>query len=243
MRALVLDCGNTRIKAGIYVADRLLEVRYIAPEFFSKQVHSLVEQYTIDTCCLSDVSIQAHDYYEQLRPLIPYTHQVSAASNLPFEKGEHFYPSLGSDRIAAMVGGYLRFRGHGVLVVDAGTAITYDFIDARGLYNGGLITAGIDMRLQALHTFTGRLPLVERPHSRTEPFTNGTTACIQSGVAAGVVGEIEYLLMHLRERELDFSILLTGGNADCLSKLYICKNFVAQNLVLEGLYGLLNCNV
>lgn len=244
MRALLLDSGNTRIKTGIAIDGRIVEL-HIFEHSDQEAILNLAIKSRIEACCICDVSGQINDFIAKLEQR--YTgqfHYVSSASRVPFNKGGGFYPTMGSDRIAALVGAYLRTKPRAVLVIDAGTALTYDFLDNNATYCGGLISLGIEMRLRALHTFTGRLPLVKMPEERFYPFTTeGTESCLQAGIVAGVIGEFKYLISELRERYDDFEIFLTGGDAECLSNFYFCKSFIVQNLVLEGLYELLVCNV
>lgn len=244
MRALLLDSGNTRIKAAIALDGRIEELHIFERAEQEAILHFAVAS-EVEACCVCDVSGQIDDFIAKLEQR--YTgqfHCVSSASQVPFNKGGGFYPTMGSDRIAALVGAYLRTKPRAVLVIDAGTALTYDFLDNNATYCGGLISLGIEMRLRALHTFTGRLPLVKMPEERFYPFTTeGTESCLQAGIVAGVIGEFKYLISELRERYDDFEIFLTGGDAECLSNFYFCKSFIVQNLVLEGLYELLVCNV
>ena len=93
--------------------------------------------------------------------------------------------TLGYDRMAAVVGAYSQFPGKDILVIDAGTCITYEFIDSKGRYHGGNISLGLQMRLKALHQFTGRLPLVIIEGASCLMGRNTVTA-IRSGVLKGV---------------------------------------------------------
>lgn len=244
MRALLLDSGNTRIKAALSVDGRIAKVHAFEHEH-QAEILNLADVLEAEACCVCDVSGQIDTLIAELQSrYAPRFHQISALSQVPFNTGDGFYPTMGSDRIAALVGAYYRVKPKAVLVIDAGTALTYDFLDNNATYRGGLISLGIDMRTRALHTFTGRLPLVKVPEVRFYPFTTeGTVSSLQAGIVAGVVGEFKYLISELRERYDDFEILLTGGDAECLSNFYFCKSFVVQNLVLEGLYELLVCNV
>ncbi len=244
MRALLLDSGNTRIKAAIAVDGRIVEL-HIFERVEQEAILHLAIASEVEACCVCDVSGQIDAFIAQLEQrYMNQFHCVSATSRVPFNTDDGLYPTMGSDRIAALVGAYLRTKPRAVLVIDAGTALTYDFLDSNATYCGGLISLGVEMRLRALHTFTGRLPLVRVPKERVWPFTSeGTEQSLQAGLVAGVVGEAFYLVEELKKRYPEFVILLTGGDAGCLSNFYFCESFVVQNLVLEGLYELLVCNV
>ncbi len=240
---LTLDIGNSRTKAAIWRQGRI----GVSGTFEVLEFSSLIawaRNYQIDACVVSSVNGQTDELVADLARRFPTFHCLTPESRVPFDKGDAFYPTLGSDRIAAMVGAFHHTpRGQAVLVVDAGTAITYDFIDATGCYRGGQIAPGIEMRRQGLHTFTSRLPLVSIPSAPVSLLASGTEACLQAGIVTGLIGEMSYLCRSLRERFGEFSVLLTGGDAFSLSNFYLCENFVMPNLVLEGLYEVLDCNV
>ena len=240
---LTLDIGNTRTKGGVWVGGELCDVATF-DSFSASPILEWAAGYELKGCSVSSVNAGAEELLQELSDHFSRFHLLTAQSEVPFLKGDHFYPTLGSDRIAALVGAFKRAgRGRALLVIDAGTALTYDFIDASGCYQGGLISLGVEMRRQALHTFTSRLPLVDIPNSTFFPLTSGTEQCLQSGILTGIVGELEYLHGLVEERFGAFDIYLTGGDAFCLSNFYLCASFVAPNLVLEGLYEVLDWNL
>ena len=242
MRALLLDIGNSRTKAAIHDSQKLIDLT----SFDKNQYESILQyakEFRAEACCFCNVGDLDERFVEKLQAAFPLCHQVSPMSRLPFqhEKGA-IYATMGSDRIAALAGAYIRFPNQATLLVDAGSAITYDFLDDKGFYKGGLITAGLRMRLKALHEFTAKLPLVDIPDSRSsELLTTDTQQALQAGCVAGLKGEYQYIANYLTTRYSSFQTLLTGGDAQSLAKFYLCRNFI-PNLVLEGLYGLLQCN-
>lgn len=242
-KVLTLDIGNSRTKAAIWQQGALLYANTfetLAPE----PIAAWAEEAQAEACVVSSVNAQADRLIGHLREHFAVFHLLTPASKVPFDKGDAFYPTLGSDRIAALVAAFSHTSHEkAVLVVDAGTALTYDFIDAAGRYRGGMIAPGIEMRRQALHTFTSRLPLVDIPSVLISPLAVGTEPCLQAGIVTGLVGEMDYLYRSLQQRFGEFSVLLTGGDAFSLSNFYLCENFVMPNLVLEGLYEVLDCNL
>ncbi len=240
---LTLDIGNSRTKAAIWQGGELTHLATFETLSVSP-ILAWAQRYHASSCSVSSVNAGAEGLLQELSDHFSRFHLLTSQSTIPFLKGDYFYPTLGSDRIAALVGAFKRAeRGKSLLVIDAGTALTYDFIDASGCYQGGLISLGLEMRRQALHTFTSRLPLVDIPNSTFFPLTSGTEQCLQSGILTGVLGELEYLHGLLAERFGAFDIYLTGGDAFCLSNFYLCASFVAPNLVLEGLYEVLDWNL
>ena len=149
--------------------------------------------------------------------------------------------TLGSDRLAAVIGASSLKPGKDLLIIDAGTCITYEVIDARGNYWGGNIAPGMQMRLRALHEFTARLPLVE-----AEGVVPGmgfdTETAIRSGVLRGMKYEIEGYIKSLRSKFLHLEVFLTGGdriNFDTNIKNII---FSDKYIVARGLNRILDYN-
>jgi type III pantothenate kinase len=150
--------------------------------------------------------------------------------------------TLGKDRLAAVIGAKHWMPNNNILVIDAGTAITYDLVTADGEYLGGAISPGITMRYKALHTFTGRLPLIDY-YEDAKLIGNDTASSIQSGVLNGVLVEMEGIIRSYQLIYPDLKIILTGGDHNYFDKRLKIKTFAALNLVLEGLNLILNFNI
>jgi type III pantothenate kinase len=142
--------------------------------------------------------------------------------------------TLGKDRLAGVVGAQQLMPASDILVIDAGTAITYDFITASGEYCGGAISPGITMRYKALHTFTDRLPLLDY-YDDAQLIGDDTSTCIHSGVLNGAVAEMEGIVQQYRDLHPGLKIVLTGGDHNYFDKRLKIKTFAAPYLVLEGL--------
>lgn len=144
--------------------------------------------------------------------------------------------TLGPDRLAAVLGAhYLLKPNNPALVIDAGTCITFDWLDNNNNYLGGAISPGIQMRYKALHQFTGKLPLVS--HEPAEPMPgNSTGNSILSGVQTGIIGEINYQIQLFNEKYPASSVFLTGGDAPLLSEMLKTQIFVQPLLVHYGLF-------
>jgi type III pantothenate kinase len=149
--------------------------------------------------------------------------------------------TLGSDRLAAVIGASSLKPGHDLLIIDAGTCITYEVIDARGNYWGGNIAPGMQMRLRALHEFTGRLPLVEA-EGDVPGMGYSTETAIRSGVLRGMKYEIEGYIKSMRSKFPHLLVFLTGGdriNFDTNIKNII---FTDRYIVPRGLNKILDFN-
>jgi len=150
--------------------------------------------------------------------------------------------TLGKDRLAGVVGAQLLFPACDTLVIDAGTAITYDIITAEGEYLGGSISPGITMRYKALHTFTSRLPLLDY-YDNAQLTGDDTSTSIHSGVLNGAIAEMEGIIQRYQLVYPDLKIILTGGDHNYFDKRLKIKTFAAPNLVLEGLNLILDFNI
>lgn len=150
--------------------------------------------------------------------------------------------TLGKDRLAGVVGAKQLMPASNVLVIDAGTAITYDLITAEGEYMGGGISPGIAMRYKALHTFTARLPLLDY-YDDAQLIGDDTSTGIHSGVLNGAVAEMEGIIQRYQEVYPGLKTVVTGGDHNYFDKRLKIKTFAAPNLVIEGLNLILLFNI
>ena len=139
---------------------------------------------------------------------------MSTAMELPIRLDYKTPQTLGPDRVAAACGAWALHRGEDCLVIDAGTCITVDFLDHKGVYHGGAIMPGIGMNLRALHTFTAKLPLIEIEPGRKAPVLGRST---EESIVAGTLGATMlalagYVALY-REKCPALKVLLTGGDA------------------------------
>ena len=149
--------------------------------------------------------------------------------------------TLGSDRIAAAVGAWSEKPGNNMLIIDAGSAITIDFADATGTFKGGNISPGVKMRLNALHKFTSRLPLVEK-EGEIPALGYNTDTAIRSGVIRVICHEIEGYIDEIKTKYPNVFVFLTGGDEKILinnikSRIFADKFLIAKglNVILENI--------
>ena len=150
--------------------------------------------------------------------------------------------TLGYDRIAAAVEASARFPGQDILIIDAGTAITIDFVNSENEFLGGNISPGLLMRYRALHEFTGKLPLVE-PADQDALLGDDTEGAIRAGVQNGIIFELDGYINEQKKRYPRLQILMTGGDAVFFDKNLKNYIFVDLNLNLFGLHRILEYNV
>lgn len=149
--------------------------------------------------------------------------------------------TLGHDRIAAVCGAVTQYPGLSILVIDAGTAITYDFVDENLNYIGGNISPGIDLRFKSLHEHTSQLPLLDKTYLYSETGTN-TTEAITAGVLNGIMYEMENYIQMWRNKSQRHIVILTGGDASFLVNSIKSSTFVNLNLIPIGLKRILDLN-
>lgn len=238
---LAIDIGNTRTKAGVFKDGELLHTQHWptgeAPDFFG-----LATNHGAKNIILSSVAVDLS--VEALAKLSSRGHALvlQAATPIPIKNSYLSPETLGKDRLAAAIGAYALFPGQACLVVDAGSCLTYDFLDGQGNYLGGNIAPGIQMRLRAMHAFTARLPEVGAGPSE-DWIGQDTAAALRNGAQQGAVLEIEGYRQRAQDRFGELRLLLTGGDASYLATQLKSELFVNEHLVLIGLNKILEHNV
>lgn len=239
-RGLIVDIGNTRTKVALYKGERLVK-KVIWKKCDLKTVKEFVEGRKIDKAILSSTAIVSQSVEFFLQKKYFYI-RLSHKTHLPITNKYKTPATLGRDRLAGAVAAFDLFPKQNTLVIDAGTCITYDFIDSKGNYLGGGISPGIRMRLQAMNEFTAKLPLVEQKTS-TKFIGNDTESSLRAGGQMGTVMEIRGFIKAYETTFGKINIILTGGDSKALAKHFENHIFVNNNLVLRGLNKILNYNV
>jgi len=234
---LLVDFGNTRVKAAVKDGGKMRHI--YSGEASLRNLMSATQGLDIRGgmwCSVHPVDKTLTDWMFSLG-MIPLAPSVP----IPLTNAYSAPESLGMDRLAAAVGAYSMQPGHNLLVIDAGTAITYDFVSADGVYHGGNIAPGAALRFKSLHENTGALPLVD--HKGDVPMLgNDTVTAIRSGVINGIRHEIEGYIRELDSLYPSLLVFLTGGDADCFDIKGKCATFVVPSLVLEGLARIVDYN-
>ncbi len=241
LRTLALDIGNTAVKYGYFEQDTLRES---ASGQTAAQVRAAVQRLRPEHVVLASVAEPTAAWAAELRALVPgqVLEFVPATTPLPIANAYATPQTLGADRLAAAVGAAWLLPGRDVVVVDAGTAIKCDLVEAAGGFRGGSIAPGLALRFRALHEFTGRLPLVTTLPDPTEavPLTGTDTAsAIRSGVLNGAAAEVAGLLADYAARYPGLAVVLAGGDAPFFRARLKGPIFVVPELVLIGLHRIL----
>ncbi len=237
---LVIDQGNSLSKIGVFDGDTLL---------FSDSGSNLNDLLDDVFCNYPEVShgiFSSVGSFDNLDLFVSYNTiswlLFTTNTSIPLINKYGSPVTLGLDRIAAGVGALAFYPSRDILVIDAGTAITYEFISSRREYLGGNISPGMNMRYRALHTFTAKLPLLE-PGAPYISFGQDTASAIRLGVEMGIVYEIEGTIQHFKSLFPEGLIVITGGDAKFFEKKLKCRIFAQPDLVLTGLNQILNHNI
>jgi type III pantothenate kinase len=231
---LAVDVGNTRIKAAVFEDSTLLESFVFLKTALEKSIQNILEKYKNTThlvvASVSDVEKQAFIGFRDAVNI----HFVSQTDPFPFVNCYETPQTLGIDRMVLAAGATLQFPNQNRLVIDAGTCVTYDFIDENDNYLGGAISPGLRLRYESLHDFTAKLPLltVENPKRF---IGKSTSESIHSGVVNGLVFEIEGCIAEIKGQYSKFIIILTGGDSVFLAKRLKNTIFANSNFLLESL--------
>lgn len=234
---LVIDSGNTTLKAGVFVQAELKSVHRDIPV---GKLPVLIKTINPDHIIISsvsalDLSVPENSHSKKIIHLSP-------ASPLPVKLLYETPETLGTDRIAGVAGAKLFYPEDNCLVIDTGTCITFNFISKDSCYFGGSISPGIRMRFKALNTFTARLPLVELENS-VSLIGKDTNSSILSGVINGTLAEVTGMIENYRKEFPGLRIIITGGDATFFESKIKESIFVVPDLVLYGLNRILEYNL
>lgn len=238
---IAIDIGNTQIKTGIFDGDKLIHRESFPSTALNDALKKLCLKYEVDKGILSHVSRLDS---KEIQGISNHLEVILLDKNtkVPFENLYSTPETLGVDRIALAAGATMKFPGKPVLVIDAGTCITFDFVNANQQYEGGSISPGIAMRYQAVHSFTANLPLLT-PENEIPEQGDSTRNAIQKGILSGVIYEIEGVIGEYRSKNANLTVVLTGGDANFLSNNIKSTIFATPNFLLDGLNSILIHNL
>jgi len=238
---LCIDQGNSSTKVGVFNQTELVET-FVFEKIEKADVLALIDRFSIDRCIISSVTSNNEVFIDLLETHFVDFIELSHKTAIPIENRYATPETLGKDRLAVVIGASFLKQNTDILVVDAGTAITYDFIDAQNIYHGGNIAPGLNLRLRALHEFTHKLPLVEIK-GESPLLGNSTDSAILSGAIYGIVFEIDGYINILKIKYPQLSVFLTGGSTFYFDTKLKNAIFAERNLVLIGLNRILQYNV
>lgn len=232
-----MDIGNTRSKAVLFDRGAVVRSQVLAGRD-AAAVRSFLDGFRPTAIAIGSVAEDVTELAEQLNELAPVL-VVTGATPLPIRNAYGTPLTLGVDRSANAVAAAQRFPGRNVLVIDAGSCITYDLIDAGATFRGGAISPGLRMRAKAMNAYSARLPMVDLPET-VELLGRSTEEALQAGVHHGTVAEMSGFIRQYGDQFPQLVVILTGG--DGLRATRALKNgiFAVPFLTLEGLNAILD---
>ena len=238
---LIIEQGNTSTKVAIY-AEGNLKASFLYKTFDKSKLKPLFDVYSLDKGIYSTVADVDEDLIAYLKECLSCFIYFDNDVRLPITIKYKTPHTLGKDRIAAVVGAYYLQPNRNILIIDAGTCITYELLEASGSYFGGNISPGMTTRFKALNDYTKKLPLV---NEREEVPCWGTCTedAIRAGVVNGIVFEMDGYIDQAKELYSDVLVFLTGGHSFYFESRLKNSIFADINLVLTGLNRILEYNV
>jgi type III pantothenate kinase len=238
MTNLVIDIGNTYTKIAVFKLDELLAVEQFET-VDATTLDSFLNNYKVNKAIISSVKKHIEPWQIGLGAKIPLTYFTALIKSSI--QNHYLTPeTLGTDRLAAVIGANHIYPGLNNLVINGGTAITYDYIDAGGNYFGGSISPGLNMRYKALNYYTAGLPLINTDAAFNTAYGNDTETAIRSGVQNGIKYELTGFIESYKNNSQQLNIILSGGDSiffDTLLKNSIFAPYIKNEpyLVLKGL--------
>lgn len=238
---LIIDVGNTLLKLAVFDSDVLFHKKNCKKKEFLTILSEVSEVYSkITHCIVSSVG----DFTKRELSKLEECYSVVVLTNLtkvPFRNLYETPKTLGVDRIALVSAAAVGYPDRNVLIIDAGSCVTYDFLNIANEYLGGAISLGLSMRYSALNSFTAKLPYLEA-NTPKNLIGNSTAASIHSGVTQGLLYEIDGFIEDYKTNYTDLTIILTGGDAHFLRDSLKSDIFANSNFLLEGLNFILEHN-
>ena len=237
---LIIDIGNTSAKIAVFSQGEMKDMIRCSNQDL-KELDAFCQTYHIRKGIWASVISLSEEVQQQLQQLPFSMMEFTYQTPIPIQNLYRTPQTLGVDRLAAVIAAYTIKPHYPALVIDAGTCITYDFIDEHGQYQGGNISPGMEMRFKALHDFTSKLPKVE-VSGETPSYGYSTETAIRSGVIRGIEHEISGYIQHLKKNYPSLLVFLTGGNEFSFDTNLKSGIFADGFLVLKGLNRILDYN-
>ena len=240
---LVIDFGNTFAKFALFEKENQAELKVFSKIQIYEMIdylETLKESGNVDAVIASAVIDYPGKIYKYLKRNFNFL-EFTSKTPVPVINQYKTPETLGKDRLAAVIGANFLYPEKNILVIDAGTCITYEFINKHKEYPGGSISPGIKIRLEAIHNFTEHLPLI-KPKDFDTLIGQNTEESILSGILNGIRAEADGIIERYKNECGEIIVILTGGDTKFFDKKLKSSIFVVPNLVLIGLNVILNFN-
>jgi len=238
---LIIDVGNTRIKTAVFKDSEIIHSEIFSKDNFEKNIINIINKFKCKQAIISLVGALKKNEISKIENKIKLI-VLNTETKIPFKNKYTSPKTLGVDRIALASAAISKYPNKDVLIIDAGTCITYDFINKEGTYLGGAISPGITMRYKSLNHFTENLPLLN-PNFENELTGTTTISSIHIGVIKGTISEIDSFIEQYRKKNKDLTVVLTGGDINFLNNRLKNGIFANPNFLLEGLNTILTYNL
>ena len=229
---LAIDIGNSSVKYGVFMENKLTKSGVIQGTDFSK-LNEIVVTNEIVHIIYSTVTEIPHELNIILNNFSS-VRVLQTDTPLPFQNKYLTPETLGKDRLANVCGALFLFPERNVLVIDVGTCLKFDIITSDGQYLGGGISPGMRMRFKALNDQTAQLPLIS-PQLEPRLIGRNTEESILSGVMNGMIAEINDIVWQYKNFFPRLETILTGGDSNFFLNQFKSRIFAAPNLTLMGL--------
>ncbi len=240
MTNLVIDIGNSFTKTAFFDNTELLESE-VHDTFTISTAKQLLDKHAVDGAIMSSVKSFDSDATSVLQDkcfFIELNHQTPVPVKNLYQSPE----TLGMDRLAGVTGASAFFPGKNVLVVDAGTCITFDIVTDKKEYLGGSISPGLNMRFKALNNFTGKLPFLDITNI-DYLWGKTTEESVLAGVINGTLAETDEIINSYHRLFPELIVVFCGGDMFFFDKKLKNKIFAFEKIVLYGLNEILKHNV
>lgn len=239
---LVIDIGNSFAKYAVVEQGKTL-FQHAAATLDRTAVDTLLEQYpAVDRSILATTRLSDPALEQHLEQRTGHLLRFTASTPVPLRNRYATPETLGADRLAAAVGAWDLVPNRELLIIDLGSALTIDRVSAAGEYLGGNISPGLAMRYAALHRMTDRLPQCQPPTGPLALTGTDTRQAIESGVARGMLHEIEGYIARFGKKNTPPTLFFTGRDANFFAEKVKNPIFVIHDLVLRGLNRILEYN-
>ena len=236
---LSIDLGNTYAKTGLFAEGKLVETNW---KLTYQELINYAQVVNPKQIMISSVSYSEEKLQREFSTITPKIYLLKNTTSVPLTKLYDTPETLGADRVAATIGAKVLYPKSNCVVIDMGTCITYDLVDADDNFHGGIISPGVQMRFKAMNTFTKRLPLLE-PEPIPTLIGKSTNHAMQSGVMNGLLAEINGFVEAYDKVLTNINVIFCGGDASYFANRIKYPNFVVPELVLIGLNRILEYNV
>ncbi len=224
---VLIDLGNTKIKSAEVFEGK------IGNEQKCMSINELDLFYPKETpFCICNTGGKKVDF--PAREIFFINYQTKLPITLNFKTPK----TLGSDRIAGAVGCMDLFPNQNCLLIDMGTCVTMDFVSKEGVFEGGIISPGLKMRMRAMAESTATLPDISGEWNRVEESLLGksTKECLLSGSYFGILHEINSVISKFEQEFTTINVILSGGDAKYFESKVKAHIFVGSKIVLNGMY-------